>query len=86
VPTAGSSSDVSTGVEFHLLLDQPYLDAERVIALARTRGHAIRLLALRPGKDCWLQVEDTPQRLDRLEARLRRLPGVRVSGRRELTA
>ena len=63
-----------------LRLDQSLLGAERVLALLRSRGYALRHLELH-GASCSIEVDVDPERRTLLLARLRRIPGVHLEAR-----
>lgn len=65
-------------MRFNLMLEQPYLDAERVLGMVRTRGYDLSRLELLPPSRCNLWVRGAAQDLKLLRVRLERLPGVTV--------
>jgi acetolactate synthase regulatory subunit len=65
-----------------LNLEQLCLGGERVLALLRTRGYRLRRLELEAPSRCRLEVTVQPAQAPLLLARLERIPGVRVVGRR----
>jgi hypothetical protein len=81
VPVLQPAADATPLERIDVRLEQTCLDAERVLALLRTRGYRLERLELEAPSSCRLEVRVGLPELPLLLARLERIPGVRV-GRR----